>query len=802
MEVLSRYALDLKLGLRMLRRFWGLTVVGGFAMTIVIALAAGSVSFLRTSKSSVPLEEGDRLVGLTLWDAEDQRRRRPSLAQFQRWRETLTSVQDLAAFASVERRFTAGPGIAEQPVEVAEMTASGFRAARVPPRLGRVFVDSDELPGAPAVVVIGYDVWRSRYGSDPDVIGDSLNLSGVEHDIIGVMPEGFAFPVNHDYWTPLQRVSTDEQTEVFVLGRLAPGYRIENARAEVETIGPLSPAGDERIEQAPQVQAYTLALTGGGNPLGDRLISYAEFLVTLLLLPPCLNIAILVYARTLTRQEELATRYALGANRGRLVAQLFLEILLLAALSACFALLLVHAFFGLDLFRSDRDPFWVDYTTVSIATVPFAAAFAVVAALIAGTIPAWQITRRLQQHGFGSSSHRATMRLGATWTVLVVAQVALAVAALPAAIELGWGKLRPGLVGPGFAADRFLTFELRVDAESQGAGSRDEASSGAALAEAQRKLVQRLEDEPDILAVTASSALPGAEFGGRIEIDVAGGQVSPSFEFAQINRVDANFLGVFGIDVIAGRGFEAGDLGLDSPPIVVNRTFAESIGVDVVGRQLRIAVPGLESGGWSQVVGVVADHPSNSDRPRVYAAQTGVSMPLISVRVPGDASTVAMRLPSIVSGLDSSLYVANLRSLSEVYGQIDFWNSMQFLAVTGVMLSVILLSVAGVYAMLSFTVNQRRQEIGIRSALGAQPGRIIFGVFRRAAWQIGLGALIGLSASVLLDTLVPMEPFGGRDVVAILPIVAVTMIAVGCLAAVAPARRALAVAPTDALREA
>lgn len=800
MESLGRYALDLKLGLRMLRRFWGLTLVGGFAITVVVALATGSFSFLHTSlESPVPLDEGERLVGLAMWDAGIQRRVRPSRAQFERWREGLRSVEDLSAFTSVERRSASAPGDIEQPVYVAEMTASGFHAARVPPLLGRTLADADERAGAPAVVVIGFDVWASRYGSDPNVVGRSLRLSGTEHEIVGVMPEGYAFPVNHRYWTPLPPAMVDDRTQVFVFGRLANGYAIDNAQAEIEVIGTLPSPDDDPIETSPQVLPYTRALISSGEPLEEWLADFGGFLVSLLLLPPCLNIAILIYARTVTRQQELATRYALGASRSRIVTQLFLEVFLLAALSAALALLLVHAFFGLDLFRSERDPFWMDYSNVSVATVPFAAALAVLAALVAGTIPALQITGRMQQRGLGTPGSRATVRMGKTWTVLVVAQVALAVAALPAAIELGWGRLRPSLVGPGFAADRFLTFEYRVDA---GASDGDAAGPGqAALREVHRRLVQRLDEEPGVAAATASAALPGSEPWSRVEIDSAGAAASPGFEFARLNRVDADFLGVFGIDVITGRDFEAGDVSLDNPPAVVNRTFAEGLGGNVLGRLIRIAAPGQEAGGWREIVGIVQDHPQNSDGPRIYSAEMGVPTPQLSLRLQPGASDLAVRLPEIVSGVDSRLYVTNVRSLADVYRQIEIGNNVQFIGLAAVMLSVVLLSISGVYALLSFTVNRRRHEIGIRSALGAQPGRIVFSVFRRALSQVAVGALLGLAAAALLDYFIPMEPVGGRSVAGVLPIVAVTMVLIGCLAALAPARRALKVTPTDALRE-
>jgi predicted permease len=801
-DMLGRYTLDLKLALRMLRRFWGLTVVGGFAITIVVALATGIVSMMQSSLGSVPLDEGERLVALTIWDAERQRHVRPGVEQFERWRDALVSVRDLSAFTNLERRPASAPGAFEQPVDVAAMTASGFRAARVPPLLGRTLVEADERPGARAVVVISYDVWRSRYGADPDVIGQSLNLSGAAHDVIGVMPEGFAFPVNHRYWTSLQSAVAEGSAGLFVFGRLASGYALETAQAEVEAIGTEPLPNDDSIDDEPQVVPYTLALISSGGPLGSWLAASLYFLVSLLLLPPCLNIAILVYARTVTRQEELVTRYVLGASRSRIVTQLFLEMFVLALLSVMAAILLVHGFFGLELFRSDGDPFWVDYTQVSVGSIPLAAVLAIVAALIAGTIPAAQITRRMQRQGLGTPSNRVSTQLGATWTVLVVAQVALAVAALPAAIELGWGKLRPALVGPGFAAEQYVTFALGVDRELADTGTLGQTQDPASLRETQRRLIERLEDEPGILAATSSSALPGLEPPRPIEIAALDVGPSQGTEFVRFNQVDASFLDVFGIAVVVGRQFETSDRSREVPPVVVNRTLADRIGGRAVGQRVRIAAPGVEAGGWQEIIGVVADHPQNSEGPRVYEVQTDMPpQPLISLHLRSGASEIAPRLGQIVAGVDPSLYVTEVRSLTEAYRQIEIGNNVQFVALGAVTLSILFLSVAGVYALLSFTVNRKRQEIGIRSALGAQPSRIVFGVFRRALWQVGAGALLGLGASVLLDNFVPMEPFGGRAVTGVLPIVAATMILIGCLAALAPARRALRVAPTDALRD-
>ena len=260
---LDGFALDAKLGLRMLRRSWGLTLAGGLAMTIVITIAAVVFVFLDEfmGRTAPPLDEGGRVVALQSWDAQAHRRRDTSRRDLERWGATLQSVEDLGGFQTIERR----PMVESRPAEwvrVAEITASGFRLARVPPLLGRWIAEADEHVAAAPVVVIGFDVWQSRFASDRAVIGQTVRLGAILHTVVGVMPEGFAFPVNHRYWIPLRSDpsgSLKPAPEGVVFARLAPGVSLDGAQAELTTIGLLPPStgptsGDAR---RPRVVPYT-----------------------------------------------------------------------------------------------------------------------------------------------------------------------------------------------------------------------------------------------------------------------------------------------------------------------------------------------------------------------------------------------------------------------------------------------------------------------------------------------------------------------------------------------------------------
>jgi putative ABC transport system permease protein len=196
--------LDLKLGLRMLVKHPGLTLVGGIGMAVAIAMSVGMFAFLRAhTYPELPLQEGGRIVALENRDVEVNNEERQSLHDFLAWREQMRSVEDLAAFRTIQRNLITGEGPPEL-VQLAEMTAAGFRVARVPPLMGRYLVEEDERAGAPQVVVIGHEVWRTRFARDPAIIGRDIRLGSTVHTVVGVMPEGFTFPMSHQFWTPLR----------------------------------------------------------------------------------------------------------------------------------------------------------------------------------------------------------------------------------------------------------------------------------------------------------------------------------------------------------------------------------------------------------------------------------------------------------------------------------------------------------------------------------------------------------------------------------------------------------------------
>jgi predicted permease len=830
--------LDVRLGLRLLVRSWGVTLVGGLAMTVTVGIAAVVfAAFDILMWSALPLDEGDRVVAIQMWDREAGQRRDTAWQDVERWRDSLESVDDVGGFQTIRRNVITADGSVEL-VSVAEISAAGFRIARVPPLLGRPIVDADAAPSAAPVVVIGHDVWQRRFAGARDVIGRELRLGEDVHTVVGVMPDGFQFPFNFRYWVPL-RLGPDEMLrdagpEGVVFGRLVGGATLARAHAEVTALGTL-PSIDPRPDAeatGPRVVPYAFAFTGDfeRGELG-LLWSLSSLLLVLLLVPPCANIAILNYARTVTRQQEFAARHALGGSRARIVSQLFIESLVLAAAAAGAALLILRVVSTVMAGRLQAipggPPFWMTFD-VSYRTVLFVAGLAVVGAAVSGLVPALQATGRLARLGAGALAGRTSLRLGATWTALVIAQVAFSVAVLPLAAELAWGTLRTGVVGPGFPAEEFATARVALEdgrfvlnpreTPRQMAGEPEGArrQQAALFGNRQRELARRLLADPGILGVAAALRPPGEE--PWVFVDIEGVAVPaetlngplPGFR-ARFNQVDAAFFDVYQVPSLTGRGFGPGDVGADADAAIVNRNFAETIapGGNALGRRFRYvramggeSLHALGTDRWYQVVGVVGNLPVTTEaRVAYHPAAAGQIHPVhLQLRLRSGPAGLAERLRDVAAGVDPTMHVDQVLTLAEIYRDQRFGNNLGAITIGAVTGSVLLLSAAGLYALMAFTVAHRRREIAIRSALGAQPGRLTAVVFRRAFWQIGAGSAVGMLAAYLVGRYVPIEQIGGWPIPGVLPGAAAFMLLVGILASLGPARRSLRVDPIEALR--
>ena len=836
---LAGWPMDLKLGGRMLVKYPGLTIIGGLAMAF--AICVGTVIFQVLSLvvfPSVPLPQGDRLVRIRHWDVAANSAEPRVLYDFNAWRSTLRSVTELGAWHDVARNLIVTEGDARS-VQVAEITPSAFRVSEGTPLMGRVLLDADQRPDAPSVAVIGYDVWRTRFGSDPAVIGRTVQL-GTEHvAIVGVMREGFAFPVAHDVWTPLRAVNDVHAPRsgpaIAVFGLLAPGTTLDTAQAEVTAVWQRAASEQPATHAHLQTHVTPYAMQGGNPADNDELGIFASiyFFAVALLVLICSNIALLLFARAATRENELTLRTALGASRGRIVGQMFAEALVLGSVAAIIGLTaaqIVLTNWGVTFLEVNlgRLPFWYDLS-LAPGTVLFALGLALLGSAIAGVIPALKITR-----GMGSRLKQATagaggLQFGGIWTVIIVVQVAVTVAFPALVYQEQWQLRRVQAFDAGFPVEEYLGARVELDTPPPTGETTDAMREAhrSALAPRLDELRRRVSASPGVAAVTFVNRLPRGERPEAL-IELADdanreGRVSGPGDpgvrrpEATIARIDPSYFDAIDTPMLAGRAFNAADLAPDANVAIVDQSFIDQVlqGRNPIGQQLRFVAsrsdPDRPPGPWIEIVGVVKDLGMSS--PFRVARASGLYLPArperldqvhMMVHLRGDPLAFAPQLREIAMAVDPALRLSGVQRVDQVTGPM-IWILQLWLRVTLVMTAVaIALALSGIYAVLSFVVARRTREIGIRVALGADRWRVISAIFRRPLIQVGLGVLAGNALLAVLGSLeLEMPGFTGELSLLQLSILAaygVVMLGVCLLACIVPTWRALRVQPTVALR--
>jgi putative ABC transport system permease protein len=816
-RVTSMSWIDLKLGFRMLVKYPGLTLVGGTAMAFAIFVGVVAFTMLTVVMyPSLPQKAADRIVQIRTWDVAKNQGESRQLHDFKVWRDSVRSVTDLGAWQNSNPNLVI-PGGETSPVPVAVMSAVGFQVGEGEPHLGRVLTDADADPAAPLVVVLGYEIWKSRFGSDAGIIGKTVQLGDEYPVVVGVMREGFEFPVSHDAWLPLRTHLLDASPRggrtTSVFGRLVPGQTIETAQAELTTIGRSLardlPQTHEHLQ--PQVSPYAQQSAMGSNDAPFMFAIY--FFLTALLTLICGNVGLLIFARAASRESDLIVRTALGAGRGRIVWQLFAEALVLAGFSATVGLVAAGALlqtWGVGFLEANlgRLPFWTDLT-LSPRTIVFAVGFTVFGAAVAGMVPAFKLTRGMSDRLKQTSAGSGGAQFGGVWTFIIVAQIAVTM--MFPAIVYGERFLlgRVDDFAMGFAAEEFLTAKIEKDAGA------DEARYAQSLEELQRRLAAT----PGVSGATYAQSLPATGHpGARIELTGADGKLMATW--ASLAGVESSYFEALDSPVIAGRSFTPADALPGSRVAIVDQAFVELVlkGRNPIGQQFRFA-PIVEGAApppepWYEVVGLVKElgisAPFQKDRAAgFYLASRPDKLPdqYLMVHVPsGDAASFGPRLREIATAVDSTLRVSEIRTADALNNDI-VWVMGLWVRITSVMSGVaIVLSLAGIYAVLSFTVTRRTREIGVRVALGGSRERVIGAILRRPLMRVGLGVLLG-SGMVLAGVIALRgSEFPGADTpltawhFATLAAYVVVMVVVCSLAVVVPARRALRVEPTVALR--
>lgn len=801
--------LDFKLGLRMLRRYPGITAIGTVAMAVGIAL--GMLYFEGLAKGlypTLPVPNGDRIVAIRYWDVARRTVEEQSLHDFAVSRANMKTIDPLGAALVFTRNLVTEDRQVEA-VRGAEVTASAFTLMGMTPLVGRTLTARDEQPAEPLAVVIGERLWTTRFARDPSAVGRRVTVGTADATIVGVMPERFGFPVSERLWLPLR---TDGSLlvprtgpPVTLFGRLAAGVSARQAQAEIDSItAGLAAANRAAYENLqPWIVPYGSPPLEGDTPMIRNALYTANTFFLLLLGVICTNVATLVFARTATRAWEVAVRNALGASRGRIIAQLFTEALVLTTLAAVLgtALAKLALRWGVDVGR-DVLPFWIT-DSLSTTTLLYAALLALVAAVIVGILPALRVTRHNVQDGLRrEQAAGASLRFGWVWTTVIVVQVAITVAMLPLGAVGIMASNRFGQRAEAVGADGYLTAALAFERQDQEADEAARVARGrASLAELER----RLRAEPGVEQVAFADRLPVMDTSKyRVELDTAAGAPAPEPHRSTLAHVSAGFFAAFGRAVVSGRNFSPVDLERGNV-LIVNQSFTRLVFGDrnPVGQRIRIT-HSEENGvaaddGWYEIVGMVKDVGWQLPEPAEQAAmyhpallQPGTSVSVaVQVR---DPMGFAPRLRVLANAVDPEMQLTDVQRLTDVGGRgALLTRTVTYVAIV-VSFLVLLLSASGIHALMSFIVARRTREIGIRVALGAPPLRVVSGIFMRSFLQIAVGILAGsLVVALKID-------FGSVTQVLMLAGADAVMLAAGFVACSLPLRRALGINPTVALR--
>jgi predicted permease len=802
-HLLEDAARDLRFAVRTLARSPGFTVMA--VLILALGIGANTATFTVLDAAllkPLPFPEPERMV--RVWETlPNGSPNETTTLTFLDWKEQSGLFEAL----SVEQRTRATVGSGEDLARVQGklVSADYFKVFGLTPRLGRTFAPEEDQAGAPRVVVLSHSFWQTRLGRDPDVLKHDLVIDGEPHSIIGVLPAGCFDRDETAFWKPLIFVPKQmnrDQHLLNVIGRLQSGVSLEQAKARMNVLrANLTPIMARYEDWGFAVEPFDQRL------VGDTLRSsiYLVFGAVLVVLRvACANVAYLVLVKGATRRREMAVRAALGARRGRLIGQLLTESLVLSVLGGSAGLgvawLLISAATPL---LSASLPFTAELS-MDLRVFGFAAAAVMLVLMLAGLLPSLQtsfgsLSGLLNQAGRGSSRSSAVMR-----RTIVIAEVAASFVLVCGAGLLFKSLARLQQVDVGARIDHVIT--LSVDLPS---AAYPDSQKAATFFE---EVVERLRAVPGIEQASVAQDVPlqGVHWG-------EGMGLHPGEGFGVgLKLVDPWYFGTFDIPVESGRGIEDRDRAERPRVVVINgevaRQLSRQFGMATpVGRTVLMDLPGYgptpESVVNVQIVGVIRSERTAAlhapQRPVAYAplAQVPRQDVKLVVRTRSEPSAVLPGIREAVRQVDAHLPLGDVRTMEQVKAQSILWLRQPAWVVGAFAGVAALLAALGLYGVLAYTVTEQRREIGIRMALGARRGDVLFHVLRDSLSMLIVGLAAGLVGAFALTRVLKSLLFNvsALDPVA-LGAACVLMTVVGMLAAWIPARRATQVDPIVELR--
>jgi putative ABC transport system permease protein len=813
---------DLRYGARMLLKNPGFTLVA----VITLALGIGATTMMFSVINGVllrPLSYPDPHQLATIWQSAPTTgypKFGVSEGLYEELRDHNQAFREVAAYHNLQVTLS-GTDEPER-IRIAHTSVNTLASLGLQPALGREFLPEEGKQGRNNVALLGYGLWKRRFGSEPNVIGRVIRLDGANVTIVGVLPAGLQLPGDltsiekTQLWIPeifpLDNRNRWGSNYLTCIARMKPGVTMEKAQADIWGI--TRRVRQEHKEAAIEDPAYTIRVAQLQKDLvGDmsRALWVLGGAVGLVLLIACANIANLLMARAMTREREIAIRTALGAGRSRLVRQLLTESMLLALLGGMLGILL--AGWGMELLSSLRFENLPRLEEIHINrdVLLFSFAVSLVTSILFGLAPALHISylnlnHSLHEEGRGLSGGRARRRMQ---RLLVVVEVALAVVLVVGAGLLAQSLYRLMRIDTGFKPGNLLTLQL--------APSSTKYSDNQSIVTFYSQLLENVRALPGVLSAASVNVIPLAGFGGDTVFDIEGRppareQMKGPGGFAQhlgFRIVSPGYFETLGIQLIRGRTFTAFDHRDAKLVTIINETMARRFwpGEDPIGRRIRLYRNPTETGPWMEIAGVVGDtkirNLTEDVKQEIFMphAQSGGLGATLVVRTSGDPKAMLGAVSEQIRTLDRDLPIYNIRTMEEVLAGTISQPRLNLMLLAIFAGLAMVMALVGVYGLLSYTVNQRTREIGIRLALGAQRRDVLKLVIGQGLRLVLIGIGIGLAGAMAMTRVMKSLLFGvSATDPATFAVIAMLLAAVALLACYLPARRATKVDPMVALR--
>jgi putative ABC transport system permease protein len=828
---------DVRYSARTLLRRPGFTLV--VILTLALGIGANTAIFSVVNAvilKPLPFKQPDRLVHLWENNKRGVRYQRGQDSGFiyvrpgtlNDWRERSRSYESFSGYRWATMMLTGGERT--EMVWANRVTDHFFETLGVPAKLGRAFSDHDYRLDVPPVVVLSDVLWRNRYGADPNIVGRTISLDNIAHTVVGVMPSGF-YPTKFEtpqLWTPYAFTAEDKTNRVAwgwtVIARMKPGVTIEQAQTEMDLIA-------AQMEQAYPKDYHSMGcvLVPADAEIIEslgRLFFLLLCAVSLVLLIACVNVANLLLVRATEREREFAVRAALGASRARIVRQLLTESMLLASLGGALGLLLASLGVRslLAFLPSTANLPRLDEVRLDWQAFAFTAAVSLLTGILFGLVPALRAARSdmndaLKESGRGNAVSARRKRYG---NLLVAGEVALSLMLLVGAGLLVQSFIRLQRTDPGFATDRLLTMEIRIPDYRYGKYEKD--GKNTPRVRLYEQLEQRLSALPGVESAAVAARLPvkhgpdpwGISIEGRAapppDKKVSDSALSrkPGFYHhgsIAINRVTPGYARTLGLRLLRGRLLDERDTA-DKPMVaLISETTARKYwpNEDPIGQRFTV-----DYTNWfpkMEIVGVVADIKTNDyanpPYPEIYwsMSQAPSSSGRILIRTKADPETLASAVREEIGKIDRDLPVLEMSTMDEVITG-TLWRARLAAWLLGLFAALALvLAAAGLYGVLSYSVSQRTQELGLRMALGAAPERVLRMVIGEGMRVVSVGLFIGLATSLALGRFVTSQLYGVKATDPLTFVSAALLLAgIAFIACYVPARRASKTDPMVALR--